>query len=888
KAAASDGVAAANIAAKIASEAFKTSQLTAAVSGAATCSAGGATGTGQCTVTDEKVKLEFTVPGAATTGTYTVKTLIGDFVDRTLEDRGLGAASEYNFTLSETGTDNHPFSAGNAAGLGGVSEAKLFRIDGSMYDGFKDVTFEDKDSGKSFKEEQKLWVKAKTKWQATPNDVQGKVDQLIYQLKFYDGGTGNYGLPQCSESTNASYSLCGTTDSARLETHKVKVMFGGSEWVVTKLEAPSTTAENQSVLKVGGKLSLAKESISQIVNVGDVLKAQSGYSVRLDDIKSGSTSDEQSAIVSILDSNGVVVKQKVIASGSTSSTTVGSSKIMIRVYKTAPGYTLVSKWADMAVIQDEMTFEDNNYPQVNGETQKNKDGKWKVRLGWKRKETLAQSSNSNYTDHLRTVVLYKETAPSYMDKGEGIDVIADPVGFKFTYTGLNLDPTSSNDYDDLSFTVHKLEDFSYQVSGNDTTFTLTGASGGLESWMQIKSNTEDAFSTTAGSGSELAVLFGHGVNNTQMMRNAYESGYNIGIGHGTVLLKSIGSSNWVYVGNFANSTSAMTALDINYKVAGVKTSINESGSIRIGTGVNSGVNMSEVDTFARVPSVQVAGKGSANFSVMNSSLAANQTVVFLVSEDAGVGISEQYPDMVAFAYNITKADMSEDMGQYSKEKALVGSPQVASGINAAYGSYESSTYAAKVGYVTERGSILDSLGDDSAVLKVAKRVARAQFLLAPSSTAAASSATQVWEGKKGDETTISGTNGVKVKVADITYTPGACSVGGSVAACTVDSSKVTALINGASTAQAVQPYGYKNFAPLVVLDKDLNTDTVVSVGGPMVNTKTKSLLDGASVTLDASNPVLVWEAAQGKSVVVAGYSAADTLQAAQDFISQLQ
>src|SRR3989338_8985949 len=57
-AAASDGVAAANIAAKLASEAFKTSTLTAQVAGDATCAvgAGAATG-GSCAISNEKVKL---------------------------------------------------------------------------------------------------------------------------------------------------------------------------------------------------------------------------------------------------------------------------------------------------------------------------------------------------------------------------------------------------------------------------------------------------------------------------------------------------------------------------------------------------------------------------------------------------------------------------------------------------------------------------------------------------------------------------------------------------------------------------------------------------------------------------------------------------------------
>ena len=58
-AAASDGVAAANIAAKIASEAYAAQEYTATVSGEGVC-AGGA---GSCVITDKSVTLAITVPG---------------------------------------------------------------------------------------------------------------------------------------------------------------------------------------------------------------------------------------------------------------------------------------------------------------------------------------------------------------------------------------------------------------------------------------------------------------------------------------------------------------------------------------------------------------------------------------------------------------------------------------------------------------------------------------------------------------------------------------------------------------------------------------------------------------------------------------------------------
>src|SRR5512139_2077161 len=68
KAAPSDGVAAALIAGKMVSEAYKTTALTAQVSGTAACTSAGGTGTGTCAISNEKAKLEITVPGALAAG----------------------------------------------------------------------------------------------------------------------------------------------------------------------------------------------------------------------------------------------------------------------------------------------------------------------------------------------------------------------------------------------------------------------------------------------------------------------------------------------------------------------------------------------------------------------------------------------------------------------------------------------------------------------------------------------------------------------------------------------------------------------------------------------------------------------------------------------------
>ncbi|HIH22732.1 TPA: hypothetical protein HA238_03325 [Candidatus Micrarchaeota archaeon] len=90
-----------------------------------------------------------------------------------------------------------------------------------------------------------------------------------------------------------------------------------------------------------------------------------------------------------------------------------------------------------------------------------------------------------------------------------------------------------------------------------------------------------------------------------------------------------------------------------------------------------------------------------------------------------------------------------------------------------------------------------------------------------------------------------------------------------------------------ASVMAALPYT-GSLAGLVVLDKDASdTDVLVMVGGPAVNTVTAAALEGSAVDFTAT-PVVVKEVVAGKKIVVAGLTADDTLSAAADFVSQLK
>jgi len=175
------------------------------------------------------------------------------------------------------------------------------------------------------------------------------------------------------------------------------------------------------------------------------------------------------------------------------------------------------------------------------------------------------------------------------------------------------------------------------------------------------------------------------------------------------------------------------------------------------------------------------------------------------------------------------------------------------------------------------------MDSDSVEFSMAHKLARAEWFLASSSTAAGSEDKTIVTLGEGESTTISG---VTVKVLEITETVGACSAGGAVS-CTADMSGVSAKImpNNAPSVQVAMPTAYSN---LVILDSDAaGVNTLVTVGGDKVNTVTADLLSAAPVDWTAETKV-VKEVVAGSKIVVAGKEASDTLAAAQDFVAQVR
>lgn len=864
-AAASDGVAAALIASKLVSAAYKSSTLTAQVSGTPTCSAGGAAGTGSCTVSNEKATLEITVPGSVTSGTYTVNNLIGDYLNRELNDRNLG---QQNYTMgADTSDTANPYTNGAGSTLG-PTEINLYRISGDMFSPFATATLSDTSAAKSYSEQQDLWVRGNNHYEDTPNEIIGTVNNIGYTLKF-KGTSDDLGIPVCTTPTNSThYETC--DQDYMTSTHKLSVKFLGQDWIISEMSPPNTAENTETMLVNGGYVKLAKESVGGILNQGESLTADD-LKFQLDDLEAHG--DTTSAIISVLDANGNILKKDTVPPGSTKEFILNGKDYRFHVYKVAPGYTFGAKWADVAIYSQELKLQDGMKLDPDYDTNKY----WTVYLGWKNQG--ASSPSDLAPDHLRTVILYAQGSDiqrlssgglNYLTQDDYLPIVQDPVEWKLSYKGLDL---GSSDRDDLSFDMERTSDMQLtgtnngplDVNGTKETCTI------MAPYVHVTSGRSGSVFTVHNAyGSAPTGVSDSTSNEFYVATNGATCGPMIGaLNKGAVLIKGSTSSDsgWTYL----NYTPGMTVWfpvigdgDQTWGLGGVLEWDNVTNA-NIGAGTS------------------IAGLGVYNFT---GGSGTTPDWVFAISEKAGTGTSNSFTDKVLFGLSMSGStssfnfDSYKNSGAQQMKKDDIG--YVYAGPVTTMGSY--STY--KEGFVTERGSVFNSVSDTNVDFSMANKLAHAQWYLA-STTTNVTPGTTIWTGGEGDSTVVSG---VTVKIDSIDETA-VCSGGaGGTPACSPNMTGVGAVImpNNAASVDAMVPYDFSKYTPLVMLDKDaVGVSTVISVGGDVVNTVTASILSGTTVDWTAQ-PQMVKEVVKGSKIVVAGYTAQDTLDAANTFVSQLQ
>jgi hypothetical protein len=887
---ASDGVAAANIAAVIGSLAYKSQTVTAQLQGSPTCSVGAAGAGGACTVSDKKVALEITTPGTSiVAGAYGFRTYMYGFLD------------------DNTSTEDNQLADGSAK-----------KITGDNFVSFQDAKSSISSVSGQFTTKQEAYVKTGSAPTFYTDVKKYKIipQTLNYVIKF-EHDTFN-GIPTCTWSNVYSSTTAGMTTTSSLEGNctptesymmsrqRLKVKYLGEDWIVSEmkpLDSPSS-------------IKLAKESTpAQIVYAGQNVTA-GAYIVKLADLTIPYGTTDSQAVLQIYDANNNLVKEDTVTTATAKEITLpNADKITIRVYKTAPGLT-AAKWAEMSVLSQELTL--TNGRTVDSDLNKN----WTVSLAW------GTSSGGIYNFTLKNITMTGSSLPT-LAAGESINMIGSPALFKMAFSGTTLTDASR---DTLQYSF--IQNPSYYGSESDTNAI---ASDPLIRYYVCAVSAKKAFAFTtapASSDDRSKVCFGLG-NATPLLYEKPDKGYiryvpttttglnvilnlthNITVFNGTgwqiLLNDSIGNyinltKNWTDIAGVNYTFRFQPTVNYSYENATDLWTVTNSNITSIPTGSYAMFNKTDIGGSCGVDSTICLRLINASYmptSVPYPFDLENATLVYNIQDNSAengnltfrtTGVDSGTLQVTEFANKgggSTQSSLATTFtnisfvanGTATTFKSSSGSETK---IDATYltATGTSSASEFEAGYMSQRGSTIDSRASNSITLKMAKKLGEFQYQISASGANTTSAGVSTVNLAEGGQVSVQDST---VKVKTITETVGACTVSGGNASCTVDKSPMKAVLDtGAASGDFSVPYKLGATDRLVVLDSEApSAESLILVGGQLVNTVTARTISGTDVKVDRPG-VKVVKAVTDQRIVVAGYTADDTSAAASQFISEL-
>ena len=863
----SDGVAGAWIASNLANNAYKGATLTAEVVGEATCN-GGAGGEGTCEVIagSESCTLEITVPGAGLEGRHDFDTAIGDYIDRELLNRWTNATDSdesYTVLTDYDDIDANPFQdtegnyIQNGAGgsqvddLVGNDEVELYKIGADRLPGpFGNVDVKDARSGKEWLEEQAWWVHGKTRWDQGDNELYGNVEFSAYTAVFDPGG--DYGIPLCPGDEGVDYDACADTD--RINAHKVFIKFMNEDWVISDVDPSNTPAyavdDGQTYSTKSSSLKLAKEAISGIINVGEILDTGTGYKVRLDDIsREVGAGNAHPAIITVLDANDNEICQDQVNPGETKDDLCEEpTGVKLHVYQTAPGLNFIAKWAEMAVYSDEIELESEEHFLDDDDTE------WYAVIGWSDEGDDVTSITPEY---LRTIILYNPEEQDEMDAGDKYPVVdvEEYEKFDLTYNGIDDEGV---DYDSLD--IRNKEDRTYTIqtpNHGNTTCTLE-----VDHLLEVKSSSAE-FRT------DLATFGGNAVSHRgprlDIIYNSTEvtGGTCINAAvhvptyvpeSGDILLKDKDGEYWLY---------QYTAVrNFDYRWAG------SDGKIYFYNVTDATRSAAFGNTQGEVYLVENAGKWD------------DPTTCDDITDSLGTWLQG-----TGAIVDLMSVSATEDKDETTLNVQCEGQAPYTDLFFDDFGYTNNESYEEP--FISMRGTKFTGGDTDSKKYKVPKQQLFASYTFETAEAAETAADTNKYVLGEGEETDV-GTTGVHVKVVSIDQQLSPCTFAGAGdAVCTPDMSTVSAVImpNNAPSVETSVPY--KLTSNLVMKDSEatgLDTGVVITVGGDKANTVTADAVAGTDIDFEAT-PVVV--RVIGNKIVVAGLYEEDTLTAADQFVGGL-
>ncbi|MDE1767908.1 MAG: S-layer protein [Candidatus Micrarchaeota archaeon] len=943
----SDGVVAANIAAVLGNLAFTSVNVTATPGGLSNVHCVVTTPT--CTLTNQQVW--FNEHGfSAPSGSYSFTALIGSVFNAGLtlgspsNTKSLATSSSYGYPVTSTvalalSPQTSPYSGGptppysqtvTASTNGGGMSSSGFGGTGfrsGQIDSMLEVTNSQLpallNNWGSYGESSQLWITGEPVFDQASG---------VNNFAVFDAG----GAYQVLFNKPIPYRTAGNA------INNANIQFLGKNWTVLNYQLPGTSKWNSAVSAtasasssnavLGGALSLAASLTPvQTIYVGHNVSS-GGFTVSLTDLGQPNSGGTSQASINLY-YNGTLTNTTQISPGNTTKFQVGSHTVYVKVNQTFAGLYAYQKWAKMQLYSNVFNITDNaalNTTNANG---------WTARLWW-----TNSTGSAGIDNELSSIVIYNTTPSSNpLLPGQSFTFVTpNMTNWKVSFVGSTL----GNNFDPATFALSTTTT-GYANNGaiNGVHTPLANLTQQPTPELVVSSQIPNAFSYAGQVGGQLVYNLepyqvqqvangvasngmtsgGSGVNKAVVTLTSTNGDANVVTATNPLTVTVTGYTTSTFAGGSSNtlSTNSVTFYGLPsgtnsiglgenlYNVTNIYLSrvvpLVNANVVNYGTGIAGAANA--IGNTMAVLSVQspqlmyIQTSGQSNYHLTSgSTVSYNQqngqpTETFSLSPVTPSSIfgSHQY-----FTYALTEnavpgststSDMLE-IGVFNNTAGIGTSPyfQLNTSLsnnrnNLTYVSSQSNQVNAPVGFYTERGTKVASISPSSVTLDLAKAVDTLQFVVGPTSgtsSNATSLTTQV--GPVGVGQAVPGFANLTVSKVNATcaFSSTSCSVSGlsNLTATPSVTSAITPVAGGLNTATT----------PLAVLDSNANSaSTLIVVGSKYVNSVAAQIFAQNSALNASFGPgsAPVVSAEGTNRILVAGYSANQTVQAGNQFINDL-
>ncbi len=929
-AAPSDGVVAANIAAVIGNLALTTQNVTATVTNAGSVLSCG--GTPTCAITNQQVWLG--EKGlSAPSGSYGFTALIGSVLNRAVQ---LGAP-QYTKTLQTSSTQYaYPETSSTTAtpapspytGYGSVPTSTS-------------VTYNNNGGGASFgsfstggSDNILQITSAQLPSLASDYGGNGEAETLwLTGFPVFDqqSGVNNFEVIDMGGAYEASFSKpIQNTSTNGATSINVPIKLLGTNWTIVNATGAGKTGAVAQEVNHGGWLWLASSLTGlHTVYVGQNVSNSTvgGFNVQLTDLGQPNSNGLSNAAINVY-YDGVLTNTTQMAPYTTQKFNVTGHVLYVHVNQTFAGLYAYQKWAKIQLYSNLVQVKDGTYfNQTN-------DKGWQVNLLWE------NTSSGGAWDALAGIVIYN-TSPTTLGVNGKFTFISNPSEFQVTFLG----DTLGNNYDPVTFSTSYSASYEYTDNLGGTASYSGATSAALENvtepaqLLTVTSQIPNAF-TYAGTSSSSVTYDLTPYTFTQVDNGVGASGNAVNVlidytPEGSVVANGnyISSTHQLSVQVFGTTasgssdqgtvtfTSAPTGVDTVqatgtlpaglYNVTSIRLEPNgplPPGSLTVSVESAVGDTLATLSESTGVSTVlySISGKSypyaeaATSSNVVDYTQPGQSSEPFTITADtsgqSATGLGQYYSysvEELAVTTNSLALD-SLSFGLVNNTGGITAEPffnvnYTASGLQHNNVTYSNSSggsgFAVHAGFRTERGSEVAPMTSTTQTFDLAKAVDTLQFVVGPvtSSNTTVSTTTNYGPYTVGQSTNIANVTIAQVN-ASCTFSSTTCTVVGEnalVATPSVTQAVVSSHLNTVNTPIAVLDTNANNASSLIVV----GSAYVNSVAGQIfaANPQFASSFDNGG----ASGPNAVTVQAFGNKILVAGFTANQTVTAGNQFITQL-